>query len=161
MAQRKQRITNGDEQEVGLVEEVYYDRSYRTLYNRWGDAHRVPSDPVTLSDLLQQGWTTSKPAHPEERPVGKQMADGSIFYYNTASQETSEVEIARINRNPSEMGKAAGPTATYYNTNGDAFGPWPADPESLKGYMEIGFTLTAPAKAPATPPRRLRAVKEA
>lgn len=138
---------NGDEVEFGEVADVWFDRPYRTMWNPYGEPHEVPTDQANLIDLLLQGWTMIPPEHVREKPRGKKMKNGSIFYYDDAAKDVSEVERRRMERDPSQVMTAAGApvTATYYSPQGDKL-ELPADPESMKGYFELGFSLTPPSK---------------
>lgn len=150
---------NGDEVEHGEVSEVWFTRPYRTMWNPFGEPHEVPTDQANLIDLLLQGWTMIAPEHPRERPQGKLMRNGSIFYYEDSAKEVSDVERRRMERDPSTVmaqTQAPAPTATYYSPQGDKLEGLPADPESMAKYLELGLSLTPPAKTPAR--RRLKAV---
>lgn len=125
------------------LKEFKYDRPYRTYWNRYGETAYMPADPANLISFMEQGWTLFKPTHPEEKPTQQRMKDGTIFELAGASADLSDVERARINRTPGEA-KQAVPTATYYSAQGDAIPDLPADPESMKKYLELGLSLTPP-----------------
>lgn len=158
---------DGDKVAHGEVKEVWFDRPYRTMWNRFGEPSEMPADQVNLLDLLQQGWTMYEPPpeRVEQRPTGKLMRNGSIFEFGATAQDVSAAERARIERNPSVSTGAVTPTATYYSPQGDKFEGWPADPESIRQYFALGFSLTppaTPAKASGrAKPARLRVLKEA
>lgn len=156
---------DGDKVAHGEVQEVWFDRPYRTMWNRYGEPHEMPTDQNNLIDLLLQGWTMYDPPNPAEKPRAKLMRDGTIFDYGLTSQDVSDVERARMNRNPSVSTGMVTPTATYYSAQGDKFEGWPADPESIRQYLDLGFTLSppaTPAKASGrAKPTRLRVLKEA
>lgn len=141
---------DGDKVEHWEVSEVTFDRPRRIMWNRWGEPHEVPIDPVSLLDWVSQGWTMHEPLHPEERPRAKKMRDGSIFEYSQGAADPTPAEKRRMvegrDRAAGTPAAPASPVATYYSPQGDKFENWPADPASVKQYLELGFSLTPPAK---------------
>jgi hypothetical protein len=73
------------------------------------------------------------------------MRDGSEFDFGSATAEVSQAELDRINGGGNKP--SATPTATYYSAMGDVLPNLPADPKSMKEYMELGLSLTPPTKA--------------
>jgi hypothetical protein len=144
---------NGDQVEYHSVD-VFYDRPYRTMWNRYGEPHEMPADSSNLIDLLSSGWTIYEPPNPQPKPTAKLMRDGSIYDFGTSARDVSSVEQARMDRNPSVSTGAVTPTATYYSEQGDKFEGWPADPESIRQYQELGFSLRPPARSPGRPRKR-------
>ncbi len=134
----------------GGVGEIEDDRPWRTYYNPYGDAHRLPSDPVQMSLYMEAGWTLHKPSHPLKRPVEQKMRDGSIFNFGSASQDVSESELARFNTTAESRARHSAPTATYYTTEGTALENLPADPESMEKYLAAGLSLNPPIAAKAS-----------
>lgn len=148
---------NGDEVAHGEVKSVTYDRPYRTYWNPYGKSAYLPADPIQMSLFMEGGWMLHKPTNPLPEPTSRVMADGTIYEYASSANEVSEVEMKRMQRNPSEMQAAATPTATYYSANGDVLEGLPADPKSMKEYLELGLSLTPPFKTEVEP-AKLRAV---
>ena len=122
------------------------DRPWRIYYNRYGESRRFPADPVQFQILTEQGWTVTKPRRPAVRPRQMKMRDGSIFDLNSAGNDVSEAESYRMQKVPNGQANT-GPTATYYSQNGDVLPNLPADPASMKAYLELGLSLTPPANA--------------
>jgi len=147
---------DGDKVAHGEVRDVTYDRPYRWYWNAYGEKFWMPADPVQALIFMEQGWSLQAPRKPEKKPTTHKMRNCSVYSFADATVDVSEVEQARMNRTPGEVKKAV-PTATYYSANGDELPNLPADPESMKQYLELGLTLTPPTKT-AGEVTQLRAV---
>jgi hypothetical protein len=112
----------------------------RTYWNQYGEPlEGLPADAYHLEFYLSKGWTLSKPPHPKKRPNtvptgSSELTPGEVRRIRDGGAGTTEAKAV-----------AAGPTATFYTQDGTAVPGLPADPESMKAYLEMGFILTAPA----------------
>lgn len=125
------------------------DRPWRIYYNQYGESRRFPADPVQFQILTEQGWTITKPRSPKAKPKTMKMRDGSIFDFGSAGNDVSQAEKYRMNKVPNGQANT-GPTATYYSQNGDVLPNLPADPASMKAYLEMGLSITPPANVAAS-----------
>lgn len=122
------------------------DRPWVTWYSRYGKAIRLPADSAQSSILRLQGYTQSKPRRPRKQPTQLKLRDGSIYDLGVSQGEPSQAEINKLNGGTGVAAPVA-PTATYYSAHGDVLPNLPADPESMRQYLEMGLSLTPPAKA--------------
>ena len=112
----------------------------RTFYNVYGEALvGLPADAWHLEQYLMRGWTLQPPAKPKKRPAG---------FVRIGSGELTPAELRRVNGEEAPQTAAeaapAGPVATYYTEDGTPVPGLPADPESMKAYLAMGFSLTPP-----------------
>lgn len=138
------RPINGDLVEhgelVGGDNGVTYNRPYRTFYNPYGVAARLPADAAQMSLWMEGGWTLHKPAKPLELP------DEMKALIASTSQDVTEAERLRMSSSPAERERAVQPTATYYTKEGSALHNLPADPASMAEYLAAGLSLDNPVK---------------
>lgn len=130
---------------IGDGDTLTDNRPWRVYYNRFGESRRLPADPVQFQLLTEQGWTVTKPRSPAKKPLTQKMRNGSIYEFNSASQEPTSAEWAKFNGGAAQVSVV--PTATYYSQQGDVLPNLPADPASMKAYLEMGLSITPPAKA--------------
>lgn len=140
----------GDKVEHGEVEQVTYDRPYRTYYNPYGQSAYMPADPVQMMLLAEGGWTIFKPINPLPAPKSVRTRDGGEFSFDVTGQDLSESERNRLNNRdkvtPQVVQQVAqAPTATYYTPTGTALHNLPADAENMKQYLAAGLSLDPPA----------------
>lgn len=101
---------------------VYYDR-YGNKY------HNLPADPWSIEHYGRRGWSLAPPSQVEERP-------------KPAPVGVSDDVLPRM-----PMAQApVGPVATYYQKDGTAIEGLPADPQSMAQYLEMGLSLSKPAR---------------
>ena len=118
------------------------DRPWRVYYNRFGESRRFPADPVQFQILTEQGWTIHKPRKAAAKPRTMKMRDGSIYDFGSTAAEPTSSELAKFNGGGTQ---STAPTATYYSQHGDILPNLPADPASMKAYLEMGLSITPPA----------------
>jgi len=131
------------------------DHEGTTYYSPFGKAVRLPVHPQLDKIRRKAGWLTSKPRAPKKVPTVVKMRDGSEFDFASTGVDVSEAEMNRINGGGKTQ--VSTPTATYYSAMGDVLPNLPADPKSMKEYMELGLSLTPPVKT-AGEVQQLRAV---
>lgn len=120
------------------------DRPWDTWYSQYGKPIRLPADAAQTKLLKMQGFSQTKPRRPRTQPTQMKLRNGSIFDLSSTAAEVSEAERYRMDKKPNGQ-PSNGPTATYYSKNGDVLPNLPADPESMKQYLELGLSLTPPA----------------
>jgi hypothetical protein len=121
------------------------DQEWTTYYSPYGKAVRFPVHAQLDKIRRKAGWLTSKPRVPKKTPTVIKMRDGSEFDFSSATADVTQAELDRINGG-GKPGNSV-PTATYYSAMGDVLPNLPADPVSMKQYMELGLSLTPPTKA--------------
>lgn len=123
-------------------------QGWTTYYSPFGKEVRFPTNPELHQIRLNSGWLMSPPSEPVPTPASIQMADGTVFDLGSTGSDLSANERARLNN--TQEPKAAGPTATYYSPQGDVLPNLPADPQSMREYLELGLSLTPPVKEAAS-----------
>ncbi len=118
-------------------------QEWTTYYSPYGKVVRLPVNAELDRIRRKAGWLTSKPRVLKKVPTVIKMRDGSEFDFGSTGQSVSSAELARIKGQSSPQGSA--PTATYYSAHGDILPNLPADPESMRQYLEMGLSLTPPA----------------